>query len=202
MEEVGKNKAKASGLHLCPGSIAYACPYRDPYHLKNPNDTFCYASQKLWKTFRLLLSLKWQERKDLSVTHIPLQTLINSTNWYLISFLSISLFEIKKKKNPFACQRWLHDGNIGNRFVKRVHSVRGSRFVQIAFRTCLYRLFWTDHPISKGRGPYLRSMWPTRVTDIGLQAEGVTHSIPQHSWCRSIRFSRHKYVGLKIFSRW
>jgi hypothetical protein len=99
LEEVGKNKDKASGLYLCPGSIAYACTYRDPYHLKNPNDTFCYASQKLWKTFRLLLSLKWQERKDHSVTHIPLQTLINSTNWYFISVLSISLFGISKKKS-------------------------------------------------------------------------------------------------------
>ncbi|EFX75241.1 hypothetical protein DAPPUDRAFT_250624 [Daphnia pulex] len=62
---------------------SYACPYPDPYNLKTPDDTYYYASQKLWKQFRLLLSLKWQERKEQLVAQLPLQTLINSTNWYM-----------------------------------------------------------------------------------------------------------------------
>lgn len=92
LEEVAKDKDKATDLYLCAGSIGYACPYPDPYHLKTPDDTYCYASQKLWKQFRLLLSLKWQERKEQLVAQLPLQTLINSTNWYVNSFFSFSLF--------------------------------------------------------------------------------------------------------------
>lgn len=97
LKEVAKDKDKATGLYFCPGSIGYAGPCPDPYHLKTPDDTYCYASQKLWKQFRLLLSLKWQERKEQLVEQLPLQTLINSTNWYVNSFLSFSLFGMSKK---------------------------------------------------------------------------------------------------------
>jgi hypothetical protein len=83
---VAKDKDKATGLYFCPGSIGYAGPCPDPYHLKTPDDTYCYASQKLWKQLRLLLSLKWQERKEQSVAQLPLQTLINSTNWFKFFF--------------------------------------------------------------------------------------------------------------------
>jgi hypothetical protein len=38
---------------------------------------------------RLLLSLKWQERKEQSVAQLPLQTLINSTNWFKFFFYVI-----------------------------------------------------------------------------------------------------------------
>jgi hypothetical protein len=72
----------------CPGSLCSECPALNPNHLIFQGDTNCIAGRKLWKKFKLLLSLKWEDRKHPSVAQLPLQELISSTKWYAnFSFL-------------------------------------------------------------------------------------------------------------------
>jgi hypothetical protein len=74
-----------TGKKQCRGSQAFDCQFEDPFHLID-EDTDCIASQKLWKSLKSALSLKWENVKKHDQ---PLQVLLDSTKWYVSSFVMV-----------------------------------------------------------------------------------------------------------------
>ena len=70
-----------TGKKRCGRSQAFDCPFEDPFHLI---DEDCIASQKLWKFLKSALSRKWENDKKHDQ---PLQVLLDSTKWYVSSFV-------------------------------------------------------------------------------------------------------------------
>ncbi len=61
----------------------------DSYHLKAATIRTALLVGNIGKKLKLLLSLKWENRKGKSVAKLPLQSPINATNWYVASILKL-----------------------------------------------------------------------------------------------------------------